>query len=242
MKEVIIGNITIAYTVRESERSKKLTMHVTPGNVEVVVPKNTTEDLIEKFVQRKRYWLFEKVTQVDEAARKRNNVQPMAFTTGAKIPYRGRMMKLHVSKRKVTGVHVKYSNGFHVTVPSEMKETDSPVRQHLESWMKKRLEMDCKSFVDQYSKKLDVSPKTVKVKEQKHLWGSCSKDGTVNINWHLVFAPKQILEYVVVHELCHLKYRNHSKQFWHLLGSVFPDWEKCKVWLENNEQVWEMRV
>ena len=82
----------------------------------------------------------------------------------------------------------------------------------------------------------------MRFKEQKHIWGSLSKDGIINVNWHLAFAPKQILEYVVAHEVCHLKYRNHSKKFWELLGSVLPNWNDCKSWLEKNEKVWDMGI
>ncbi len=242
MKEIRVGNVKIAYNVRESDRTKRMTINVTPGNVEVVIPHNTPDESLEKFIYKKRLWIFEKVNQVDEAYRKQENVKPVEFKTGSKIPYRGRRMKLHVSKTDVDELKVEYRNGFYIAVPKNMKNIDFPIQQHLESWMKKRLDDDCWSIVNVYSKKLNLKPKKIRVKEQKHLWGSCSKDGTININWHLVFAPKKILEYVVVHEICHLKYRSHSDSFWRLLASVFPEWELCKLWLEKNEQVWEMRI
>ena len=87
-----------------------------------------------------------------------------------------------------------------------------------------------------YCKKLQLFPKGSRIKDHKHLWGSCGKDNIININWKLIQAPKQIIEYVVVHELCHLKFRNHSDAFWVFLSSVFPEIDRCKRWLDSNEE------
>jgi len=86
---------------------------------------------------------------------------------------------------------------------------------------------------------IQLFPKGFRIKDQKHLWGSCGKDNIININWKLIQAPKQILEYVVVHELCHLKHRNHSDAFWTLVGSVFPEVDRCKRWFGSNEE-WDL--
>src|SRR3954464_9172769 len=72
-------------------------------------------------------------------------------------------------------------------------------------------------------------------KEQKHVWGSCGIDRTINLNWHLIFAPRTVLEYAVVHELCHLRHRTHDQAFWTLVGTILPDWEVRKAWLDRNE-------
>jgi predicted metal-dependent hydrolase len=81
----------------------------------------------------------------------------------------------------------------------------------------------------------------VQVKDQKYGWGSCGRDRVVNLNWHLVFAPKTVLEYAVVHELCHLRHRNHDRDFWRLVGTILPDWEARKAWLDGNEHFLTLR-
>jgi len=65
--------------------------------------------------------------------------------------------------------------------------------------------------------------------------GSCRIDQTINLNWHLIFAPRTVLEYAVVHELCHLRHRNHDPAFWRPVGTFLPDWEVRKAWLDRNE-------
>ena len=74
----------------------------------------------------------------------------------------------------------------------------------------------------------------LRVKEQKRLWGSCSSRGTVNLNWRLILAPEAVFEYVVVHELCHLRVRNHQCEFWRLVGAVLPGFEAQRRWLRAN--------
>ncbi len=75
---------------------------------------------------------------------------------------------------------------------------------------------------------------SITIRDQKTRWGSCSGRGTLSFNWRLILAPPEILDYVVVHELCHLTHMNHSKEFWSLVGSVIPDYEIRRKWLKEN--------
>lgn len=85
-----------------------------------------------------------------------------------------------------------------------------------------------------YNKVLGVVWNDVVIKNQKTRWGSCSKNGTININYKILYLPKKMQDYVVVHEMCHLKEFNHSKRFWRLLESVLPEWEEIKGELKSH--------
>ncbi|WP_133627269.1 M48 family metallopeptidase [Fonticella tunisiensis] len=74
----------------------------------------------------------------------------------------------------------------------------------------------------------------VVVKEQKSIWGSCSSRGNINFNWRLIMAPLSVIDYVVIHELCHLKHQDHSSKFWSLVEYVMPDYKEKKKWLREN--------
>ncbi|MCM1025751.1 MAG: DUF45 domain-containing protein [Roseburia sp.] len=78
------------------------------------------------------------------------------------------------------------------------------------------------------------SYKKITVRDQKTRWGSCSSRGTLSFNYRLIFAPPKVLDYVVVHELCHLTHMNHSKDFWNMVGSVLPDYRKQRKWLREH--------
>lgn len=74
----------------------------------------------------------------------------------------------------------------------------------------------------------------VTIRDQKTRWGSCSSRGTLSFNYRLIFAPSQVLDYVVVHELCHLTHMNHSKEFWNMVSSVMPDYKAHRKWLKEH--------
>lgn len=75
---------------------------------------------------------------------------------------------------------------------------------------------------------------SITVRDQKTRWGSCSSRGTLSFNYRLIFAPPAVLDYVVVHELCHLTHMNHSRFFWHMVEQIMPDYRICKQWLKDN--------
>ena len=90
-----------------------------------------------------------------------------------------------------------------------------------------------------YQKKMGVTVGRVAIRNQKTRWGSCSSAGNLNFNWRLVLMPPEILDYVVVHELCHRKEMNHSRAFYNVVASVLPDYKVQEKWLkENGEKLW----
>jgi len=236
MQSIIVGKTEIPYSVRASHKASNLTIHVHPESVEVVVPEGTDDETITALVKKRSNWIYTKQDMLREMAHKQNDSMPKHFRSGAKILYRGRRVLIKLKQKDVDTIHIKYLNGFFLTIPESLSEAswDGTIHLAITNWMKKQVLKDTKSFVRKYSDKLKLIPKGVRVKEQKHLWGSMGKDDILNINWTLAYAPKQILEYVVVHELCHLKYRNHSPDFWNLVGSLFSKYEGCKDWLGEN--------
>ena len=76
----------------------------------------------------------------------------------------------------------------------------------------------------------------ITVRDQKTRWGSCSSTGTLSLNYRLMFAPPRVLDYVVIHELCHLTHMNHSREFWNLVASVMPEYKIHRNWLKEHGQ------
>ncbi len=145
-------------------------------------------------------------------------------------------MRLIVKATSTRGISITYQGGFLVHVPRSFADGqhDSHVRAALVDWFQERLHDDAAAFARKHAVRLGEVPRAIHVKEQKHLWGSCGKDRIVNLNWRLIFMPKTVLEYVVVHELCHLVNRNHSSGFWAAVRRLLPDYEPRKVWLERH--------
>jgi predicted metal-dependent hydrolase len=106
----------------------------------------------------------------------------------------------------------------------------------IERWYRRRAATAAKRLVAQHSQRLGVSAKSVAIRDAATRWGSCSTLGNLSFSWRLVMAPPNVLEYVVIHELCHLIQPNHSRWFWRLLDSVHPEWRSAAGWLKEHGQ------
>ena len=104
--------------------------------------------------------------------------------------------------------------------------------------LKKKYKSSCRRIFDEkamyYKAFTGGAYNTIRIGDQRSRWGSCSSNGTLSFNWRLILAPPEILDYVVIHELCHLTHMNHSKAFWELVESVDPDYKEHERWLREN--------
>ena len=129
-----------------------------------------------------------------------------------------------------------------ICMQQERMRMRASVRQregiHLDALQEKELRERAKSVfaerVAYFARQIDVTYGKITVRDQKTRWGSCSQAGNLNFNFRLILAPPEVLDYVVVHELCHRKQMNHSAQFWQEVAQVLPDYRKRKAWLAEN--------
>lgn len=237
MPVVMVGARKIRYEVRHSERAQKKRVEVTPSRVRVIVPAGTSEDETKRFVAAKRRWIHNQTEVLAEESARFRDETPIGYHSGAKVLFRGRYLMLRVRKTDVEKPTLSYQTRFHVEVPAGCgaDERRVAVRQLLQGWFEERLIEDAWAFIRRRGRPEGLVPTGVKVKEQKTLWGSCGKDRVLRLDRKLVRLPKPVLEYVVVHEICHLRYRDHSEEFWALVRRLLPDYLERKAWLEAHE-------
>lgn len=182
------------------------------------------------FLDRKRQWLFNTMRDMERIAASRHAVP--RFMTGSKIPYRGRNMPLTVRRSDAERANITYRNGFIVDLPHWTgDDPDQLVASELKHWLKQRARRDVNEIAADYGKRHGLVPRSIRVADFANGWGSCGPEGNVLINWHLIFAPRKVLDYVVAHELAHLRHRSHNREFWDYIGTLAPGWEAAKAWL-----------
>lgn len=231
MPSLQIGQKGISYELRRSATASERRITVTPGYVEVLVLTNDDEEAVAGFLDRKRRWLFNTVREMEQIATNRHAVP--RFMTGSKIPYRGRKMSLTVRRTDAERAAVIYRNGFIVDLPHWAGgDANQLVASELKHWLKQRARRDVQKIAADYGNRFGLVPRSIRTSDLVHSWGSCGPEGNVLINWQLVFAPRTVLNYVVAHELVHLRHRSHGPEFWRSLKSMTPRYVESRDWLE----------
>lgn len=234
MPTLQIGRKTILYELRRSATAAERRITITPGHVEVLALTRDNDEDIAGFLERKRQWMFNTVREMEQITASRHAVP--RFITGSKIPYRGRNMSLTVRRTDAERIAVTYRNGFIVDLPHWAgDDADHLVASELKHWLKQRARRDVQEIAADYAKRFGLVPRSIRTTDLAHGWGSCGPEGNILINWHLIFAPRKVLEYVVAHELAHLQHRTHGPEFWALLGQIAPDFQTPKAWLERHQ-------
>jgi len=231
--EYIDGNGFIAEVIR-TRRVKSADIRVEDGAVSVVVPRELSIERVEALLNDKRQWIRQKVLLHQEAL----PVSIKEYVSGESFSYLGRNYRLRLEKGSYAPVKL-YQGRLVVTLPDGNTEPHM-VRNALVSWYKKQARKRFKDKVKRFAPIIGVEPAEVDVKTFKARWGSCSAKGKLDFNWKVLLAPNRIVDYVVVHELCHIKQHDHSPKFWKEVERVMPDYKDCKRWLKENSATLEV--
>jgi len=225
------------YQIRRSQRAKKTRIVVTTKGVEVVAPSSVSEHAIKAFVEMQKEWIENSLRRIRERHESIKPFAPIKYDQGTLIPYRGRLIALNIrhTNRKTVSIEWITDDAFVAHVPAKLRENHSdPIRAAMIAYMKQQAKLFALHFVEKHCTKHGLIPRSLRIKTQKSRWGSCGPRNDLNLNWLLVLAPPVIMEYVVIHELCHIKHKNHSKEFWGLVGDHMPEYQEHRNWLKQH--------
>lgn len=200
-----------------------------PDIVKVLAPIGSEEDKIIERVKSKGSWIVQKIFSFNNMQYKKINRE---FVNGESFMYLGRNYSLQViidSSIKKPEVKL-YRGKFYVTLKDK---NEKDIKDAMEEWYRVKTKEYVESRIKYYKKFFTKNPTDIKIKEQKKRWGSCTSKNELLFNWKCIMARSHAFDYIIVHEMCHLYYKNHSKEFWELLVSVMPDYEVRKEWLRN---------
>jgi predicted metal-dependent hydrolase len=234
MKKLVVGSDVIPYTIVYSPRARRKRVAIAPSGIRVVLPRGAAEKEGIEFIESVKGRVYRARKKVLEQHARHQSLIVLHYVSGARIPFFGREIILVVQpeKRKRSAIHCE-DGELVVKVPAALaaRERETQVKKRVEDWMKAQMWTETAKVIPPLEKKIGVRPKGLRVKSQKKLWGSCGKNHVINLNWKLSLFPRKVFEYVVVHEMCHLRHMNHSRDYWSLVERVMPDYRKYKDWL-----------
>ena len=201
-----------------------------PNNILVVAPTGTPEENIKEIVKSRGKWIVQKLFEFRNIEAKKVNRE---FVNGESFMYLGRnySLQIHIDKALQNNSKVKLFRGkFHVYVKEKNEEI---IKEAMEAWSREKTEEQVRKRIKYYKKFFEKKPSDIKVKEQKKRWASCTSKNELLFNWRCGMAKATALDYIVVHEMCHMYYKNHSQEFWDLVASVMSDYESRKEWLRD---------
>ncbi|GEM86397.1 M48 family metallopeptidase [Meiothermus granaticius] len=206
-------NRSFSFTIRRSARRRTVGVTVDLQGVRVAAPSRMPLERVIALVETKAEWIAAK-----RAALNRCRGPRKRFVDGESYPYLGRRVRLEVNAQPHKNPVALKGNILEV-------RSEDP-RAALEGWYKARAQEVIGRRVEHYCQILGWEVPPVLIRNQKKRWGSCNAKGELRFNWRLVMAPLELLDYVVVHELAHLKELNHSQRFWRLVEQIMPEYQE----------------
>jgi hypothetical protein len=233
IRKVRFGNTTIPYSIIKSNRRKTSQITVDKDNVVVRTPSSKTTSEIKKIVDGKKKWIFRKQL---EFQKQKSDIAKFSYTDGTKFLYLGRNLTLKILKNKKTE-SVSLKKDMLIVSIKPKRSSKARVKKLCQEWMMEKSSQIFSRHLNKISKKLKLKPRKIIIKNLKDRWGSTTSDNTINLNMNLIKAPKLVIDYVILHELCHLKIKGHSYKFWQMVRRYMPNYEDQKHWLELNNVI-----
>lgn len=193
------------------------------GSLTVRAPKRATLQDIHGFIQEKEKW----IERSREKLKAIVTVPKKEFADEENFLFLGREYELRLVPSQRQTLH--FNSGF--TLKASARPRGEAV---FTKWYKSQASTVFTERVTHYANLHGFSPRQVKVTSAKTRWGSCSANGTINFTWRLVMAPLEVIDYVVIHELVHLRVKNHSPRFWKLVESLCPEFKRHRKWLREH--------
>lgn len=217
--------------IRRSPKAKRLRLAVKPGVIELVIPSGIYEAQALAFWQEHRAWAEGKLAELNEQAKRLCPATGFADLTS--LPWRGKETPLSVVEVPGSKIRVTVGDAITIILPVGLGESRNTLAlRAFCAYTSRWLHGQVLVLASRHAEAGGWQPRSIRIKRMKTRWGSCGPRNDINLNWLLALAPEAVLEYVVIHELCHISERNHSPAFWSLVAQHCPDYAERRRWLK----------
>lgn len=218
-----VSGRTLPLAIIENPRAKRLTLRVQPGDrgLKVTVPPGMAQAEIDRFLARQEGWLELKIAAMPDRPQVR---------AGIKLPIGGvNHLIVHRPGRGTTNIR-QTETGPQLLVHGPVEH----LPRRVADFIKKQAKAEIEPLVARHAATIGETAKSVRYKDTVSRWGSCSSAGNLSFCWRIAMAPPAVINYLVAHEVAHLRHMDHSGDFWALCEALCPDTKRCKTWLKRN--------
>ena len=218
-KVIFLDNIKV---IKSSNRKRTITLRVKKGFPEILCPLHTKEEILKSFINSKNEWLSKKVAdQVKE-------IEKIKALNTDYLLFKGKRFRI-ICMSKINNVRI--SKGI---ISLSEKKFNQDKKRFATKYLLHKAIIYLNARVKQISAEIKINYDGLKIRKYKRMWGCCINQKTINLNWKIIMLPTDIINYIIIHELCHVIEPNHSKNFWDLVRKFDPNFEKKKKWLKIN--------
>lgn len=217
---------------------RNMTISLKPGEpIRIRAGRSTPLHLIEKLLKEKESWIDKHMQEFERLAEKFPDKKLAPSET---FPFLGEMLILRFVPTLISQVFFsRQQNYLQLHMPQELwnRLTEEEMQKFFPKLLKfyqREAEKTIQQRIDIWSERMQLFPKALRFRNQKTRWGSCTSKGSIQINWRLIGAPLEVIDYILIHELAHLKHMNHSEAFWNLVEQYCPSYKQSENWLKEN--------
>ena len=228
-ERVEFGNLDLEVQIERTNRKRTISMQVKDNKLIVKAPRTASRQSLDDLIQRKQSWIKKRAILNVEERKLRNR----KFIDNEEFYFKGNEYRLSL----IFGgkEEVKISEGFLiVTCKDDRAMGSKEVKTFIEDWYVRESTKILNTRTYEFAKKMKVEPSAITVKNYASKWGSCTASNKISYNWRIIMAPDCIVDYLIIHELCHIIEHNHSKNFWYQVGKYCEDFKKKRKWLREN--------
>ncbi|WCM20348.1 M48 family metallopeptidase [Paraburkholderia bryophila] len=230
LRSLVVGSRTLHYALKRSGR-RSIGFAIDSTGLTITAPRWVTLADIETAITEKQRWIFAKLiewqTRVEQRA-----LPKVDWKDGAEVPYLGQPVRVILGSPRGTLQFSASDSALQVPLP--LQADPQQIKDRVQGWLQGEAKRLFGERLAIYSEKLGVSYRTYALSSAATRWGSCSSDGKIRLNWRLIHFPLSIIDYVVAHELAHLREMNHSPRFWQTVESIFPEFREARQTLKSH--------
>ena len=225
---------SIFFTQKKSYRRRTISICIDKkARVTVSAPSYSPQKDIDNFIHEKAEWIQEKIDQAQEYV---DYISSKKYEHGHRFFFLGQDYPLYVESRDIKRLKIDFDGcRWMISLPNHLDGRDrrEKIKDALFKWYRDQAKELVGGRVFHYSRIIGLGPQAISIRTQKRIWGNCdTRTGKINLNWSIILTPVNVIDYIVVHELCHLKVPNHSQRFWREVKRFFPNYKESIRWLK----------